>query len=149
MVAIGPVHFKNNAVATIIWNVNMHRRIGGPGKHSKIKFTKAIGGFNQLGEVDVSYECKIHSTLVWENKYASIMQLLLNKIIRLFGAWIREERHTSKGWCVFCRCEFLNGKDACNNLHLRHLSGIDQRIIRVRAWRHPNFPPQGNHFTLS
>jgi hypothetical protein len=60
----------------------MHRGIRGAGEHPEIEFAKAICSLYQLGEVDVFYECKIHSTLVWKNQYAIIVQLLLKKIIR-------------------------------------------------------------------
>jgi hypothetical protein len=62
MVSFLLLHFEHDAVAAVVRHVNMEKVIGRAGQQPEIEFTKAIGGFNELGEVNVSCEGEIHTS---------------------------------------------------------------------------------------
>ena len=56
------LHFKHDPVPPVVGNVNVEHAVCVTREEPEIKFSEAVGGLNQLGEVDISSEGEIHTS---------------------------------------------------------------------------------------
>ena len=59
-VVVFTLHFKNDAVATVVRHVYVKQAVGGARKHAKVEFAESVRYFYQLGEVNIFSEVEVH-----------------------------------------------------------------------------------------